>query len=50
MVRVNANYHWDKITSGVFVFVVFKHLSKTMFIVFIVNNGLIFQDINLNIT
>ena len=39
MVRVNANYHWAKMTSGVFMLVVFEHLSKTMFIVFIVNNG-----------
>ena len=32
----NVNYHWAKMTSGVFMLVDFGHLSKTMFILFIV--------------
>ena len=33
MICISANYHWAKMTSGVFTLVVFGHLSKTMFIV-----------------
>ena len=42
MIRVGANYHWVKMTAGVFMPVVFGYLSKKMFIVFIVNDILYF--------
>ena len=39
VIRVGANYRWAKLTSGVFMLVVFGHLSKTMFSVFYFYNG-----------
>ena len=38
MIHVSTNYHWAKVTSGVFVLVFIGHLSKTNY-VFIVNNS-----------
>ena len=40
MIHVSANFHYAKMTSGVFLLVVIGYFSKqTMWIVFIVNNG-----------
>ena len=38
--NVSANYHWDKMTFGVFMFVVIRYIGKQiMWVIFIVNNG-----------